>query len=298
MSLEPRIANLTSAMSSWNASEVLAALAADITANGTNCTVDDYNTNEGLTIGFSAVGENQQVNLRKSGANTIAVSIEPAGTITDAGNSSPTAPTGTSADWSGAHQEPNWDVSLGSPGAGSRLWFVTVPDAFFVIITDTGNDYMLNIIHAGRVYAPTNSSGAPAAGQDGLGYMAGVPDNGIGTVNDWIGASSPCSSLHWATGEWSDHASWVSAPSTIHTPSAAHVTYRPLTAPFLQAADINGTTSDGSVGAAKYIRQLPTQEIPRTVYTEPGVGDQGWIVYNDSILSAIECLIWLESVTP
>lgn len=298
MALVPAVTDITSRVSTWDASGIINAVRDHIFNDTTHLAIDDYNTSEGLTIGFQAVGEVHQVNFRKNAAATIDVSIEPSGSITDAGNSTPTAPTGTSADWSG--EIGTWDVTLGSPAAGSKAWIVELSDAFFIMITDTTNLFHVTCIHAGRVYTSWHSSDAAANGQDGLGWFAGVPDAMTGATNDWLGASSPCSSLHWATNEWSDHADANLATSMVGTTNVAnpaHTTYRPLGNVMLRAVDIGGNTSDQFIGPFKYMRATATTRIPKSLVTDTG-SNQAWMHYNDTTSLDAYTIIWDKTVTP
>jgi hypothetical protein len=150
MATIPIVTDITAHLAgAWTASGFIDGLRAHIvaTAGTTKLGIDDYNAAEGLTVGFLAGGEAHQTNLRKSGVSTIAVSIEPSGSITDAGNSSPTAPTGTSADWS---SERTWTVG-GS--AGSKLWCVELDDAFFLLATNS-----TNVNHSGCILHCNNAS--------------------------------------------------------------------------------------------------------------------------------------------
>jgi hypothetical protein len=298
MALVPHVTNITAHVVTWNAQGIINALRAHIAASGALHIRDDVSiVNEGITVGFVDAAETHQVNMRKTATATIAMSVEPSGSITSPGTSAPVAPAGTSSDWSGNHQEPNWDVTPGTPAAGSKLWCVEVPDAFFLVITNTANTLHTTIMHAGRIADSFNSSSAPAAGQDGLGYMAGVPDNGSGTVNDWLGTSCPCSSLHWATGEWSDHINHLTAPTTTWAADTALVGYRPLTPSILVATDINGTATDGNYGPARYLRVSSTNASPMTLNNDTA-SNQGWMRYNDIVTTGCEHMIWNKTVTP
>jgi len=267
------------------------------TSGTTRLTIDAYTATEGLTIGFVEAGEVHQVNLRKSAAGTIAVSIEPTGSITVPGTSAPVAPTGTSADWSGAHQEPNWDVTLGTPATSSRIWCIELPDAFFILITNSTNAVHLSCLHAGRIANSFNSSSAPAAGQDGLGYMAGYPDNGNGTTSDWMGTAVPCCSIHWATNEWTDHISWFVTPAATHAADPAMTGYRPLPPGLAQATDIGGFTTDASYGPFRYLRTAGVTALPLNKIDDPG-SNQSWLYYNDTNVVGAELLIWHKLVSP
>lgn len=299
MAIVPIVTDITAHVATFTASGYIDGIRAHLLATvlTSHCSIDAYTANEGLTIGFNALGETQQVNLRKSGVNTIALSVEPAGTITDPGNSVPTAPTGTTSDWSGNHQEPNWDVSWGTPGGSTKVWCVELPDAIFIVTSDTTNTFHDHIMHAGRIATSINSSAAAAAGQDGLGYVAGIPDNGIGSVNDWLGTACPCASLHWATDEWSDHISWNAAPSTADAASSAHTSFRPLPPGIWDAVDINGQASDPQYGPPKYLRTSDANANPMTVIPDPG-SNQGWLRYNDALTTGMETMIWDKTVTP
>ena len=297
--LVPIVTNITSLVAAYTASGVIDGIRDHIfaTSGTSHLTIDAYTATEGLTIGFVEAGEVHQVNLRKSTATEIAISIEPTGSITNPGNSTPTAPTGTTADWSGAHFEGLWNVTLGTPAVGSKVWCVEVPDAFFIVITTSANTAHASILHAGRIANSWTSSSAPSAGQDGLGYMAGIPDNGNGSTSDWAGTGVPCCSIHWATNEWTDHISWALTAATTQVPSAAHTSYRPLPPILLQATDIMGTTSDGAYGPTRYIRQAAATATPMNKIDDPG-SNQSWLYYNDTVVIGSELLIWDKSVTP
>lgn len=294
MALVPRVTDITSRLASWSESEIIDAINDEIVANSTLLAIDDYNAAEGVTIGFTTSGEGQQVNLRKSAANTIQVGIEPSGSITDAGDSVPTLPAGTSADWSG---ERAWDTSLGSPSGSSKLFLVELPDAFAVVITDSTNTWQIQAGLAGRISISINSADAAAQGQDGLGYHFGAPDNVDGSGGDWIGPTSPCSTLHWATNEWSDHITWALAPSVADVASPADTTYRPLPPGVYRATDIDGTSSDQTYGPSKYIRGVNSTAVPKSLVSDGG-SNQAWMHYNDTSSSENEAIIWDKTVTP
>lgn len=298
----PAVTNITSRVSSWDASGFINAIRDHIVNDTTHLQVDAYTVDEGVTVGFVDGGEDHQVNFRKNSADDIAISIEPSGSITDPGDSVPTAPTGTSADWSAVtNSERIWQTDVGSPAAGSKVWIVELADAFFIWVTDTGDDFFVWAVHAGRIVTPVNSADASSNGQDGLGILNGVPDNGSGTSNDWISSDSgQASQLHWATNEWSDEVEWY-APSNSNslTPLASETSYRPLSAAqHLVAADIEGQSAvDGVVGPPKYIRIPPAAEDTKSIV--PAVtGNQGWMYYNDIATGAGECAIWDKTVTP
>lgn len=301
MAFVPAVTNITSRVSfPLTASIIIDAVRNHINSGDTtHLQIDAYTANEGLTIGFVDVAESHQVNFRKNAASDIAISIEPSGSITDPGDSTPTAPTGTSADWSGVLQEPTWTVTLSSgaaPASGSKVWIVECVDAFFIMITDPTNTFQTSICHAGRIAVSLGSANAASVGQDGLGYVAGVPDNGNGTSNDWFGTSSPCSSIHWGTNEWCTDIGWDTIAADSRWPDAADVTVRFMQPLVFYANDINGTSSDGVYGVSKYIRG--TGSATAMDQKQDSLSNQSWLNYNDAASQSLEAIIWDKTVTP
>ena len=304
MATVPIVTDITTHVTTWDASGYITAINAHIvaTAGTTKLAVDDLNVNEGITIGFLAGGEGQQINLRKSAAAVLQVSCEPSGSITDAGNSTPTAPTGTSADWSG---ERSWTCANSGTnvGAGSKLWCIEVDDAFFLLTTDTTNTYHLSALHAGRIAFSTNSAGAAAAGQDGLGFIgaygtAGINTNGGSAPGGWMIGNNDCSTIHWATNEWSDHLIQSITISGGVTASPADTTYRPLPPLYITADDIDGSFSDQLYGTMKYVRSQNGTGSPKA-RLDDGASNQSWMhVYSTNTASWGPMVIWDKTVTP
>lgn len=301
MATVPVVTDITARVVTWNAQGIINAFRDHINATSgtTKLSIDAYTLNEGLTVGFLAGGEGQQVNLRKSGTNTIAVGIEPAGTITNPGDSIPTAPTGTSADWSGEH---TWTPTT-SLAAGSLLWCIEVDDAFFLLGTDITNTFHMAVLHAGRIAFSTNSAGAASAGQDGLGFIGGYGTGGILTTGGsgtagWMTSTSDCSTIHWATNEWSDHVTQYSSVTAADCASTAHTTYRPLPALFIKANDIEGNSSDQNYGILKYVRNEDSNALPKARVDDVD-SNQSWIhIYSTNSTTAGPLIIWNKTVTP
>lgn len=304
MATVPIVTDITTHVTTWDASGYITAINAHIvaTAGTTLLSVDDLNVNEGITIGFLAGGEGQQINLRKSAAAVLQVSCEPSGSITDAGNSTPTAPTGTSADWSG---ERSWTCANSGTnvGAGSKLWCIEVDDAFFLLTTDTTNTYHLSALHAGRIAFSVNSAGAAAAGQDGLGFIGSYGSNGINTnggaaPGGWMIGANDCSTLHWATNEWSDHILQNASIASADCASSAHTTYRPLPPIPISADDIDGTASNQFYGVTKYLRSQNSSGFPKA-RLDDGASNQSWMhIYSTNTASSGPMVIWDKTVTP
>ena len=296
MALVPNVTNITAHVAAWTASGIINAVRAHIVSvDNVHLQVDAYTADEGLTIGYVAAGESHQFNLRKSGAQAIACSIEPSGSITVPGDSVPTAPTGTSADWSGANYEAIQDTSLGSPGAGSRVWIVELADAFFVMVTDTTNTFHVWGIHGGRICTSANSTSAPAAGQDGLGLLTGLPDAFFPGSNTWFASTSPTSLLHWQTNLWSDHVQ-TNSLGTNAVGNVAHMSYRPLPPPTLIAYGVNGSSTP-HYGPAKYLRQAFVAASPKTLVVD-GASNQAWMHYHNVGSPESGSLIWDKTKTP
>jgi len=198
----------------FDAAGMLAALYTHMNGTSTDFNVDDANTttntgDEGITLGPVATGQDFQINLRNNGGTIIEVSIEPTGLITDAGDSTPTAPTGTTADWS---DEGTWDVTdteVGSVAAGTKVWVIETDDHFTVLVSTSINTAYANGVHIGRIYQPIIQN-ADTIGQDGLGFLVGNPANpAVGGSTDWISGTND-SRLHYETDLWS-----VNVPGTL-----------------------------------------------------------------------------------
>lgn len=295
----PTVTELTSGFSTWDAAEYIDEIYTHINASGTHLKVDDYNVGQGLTIGFVNGSETHQFNMRKNGADLIELGIEPSGSITDAGNDTPTSPTGTSADWSGEFQ---FDVTWGgtAPASGSKVWIVELVDAFFIVTTDPTNAFHSHIIHGGRIAVSAASSDAASQGQDGLGFIAGVPDSILnGSANDWLGTGCPSSTLHWATNEWSDHVHTIGTTQggVNWIPDVTHTAYRPLGFIVCTAVDIDGTTGDAAYGVLKYLRSARSTQTPKTLWTD-GASNQAFMHYNDTSAADYFLIIWDKTVTP
>ena len=303
MPTAPAVTEITARVAAWTASGIIDAIRNHINSGDTtHLQIDAYTAGEGLTVGFLAGGEAQQVNLRKHDATHIATSIEPSGSISDPGDSSPTAPTGTSADWSGEKNQ--WDVTQlgtggGSVGAGSKAWIIETADHFSILITDTTNTYFGNGLHAGRIYVSFLSSDAAANGQDGLGFLAGVSTPTNGSADDWVqaSASNNPSLFHWATGEWYE-------PSFLDIPSGSgdvafpgDTAYRPLPPILCSVVDVGGGTSDSWLGVFKYMRGSLTAEYPKTI-TPDADSNLGFLYFHETNTTSYAKIIWDKTVTP
>ena len=298
MALVPAVTEITSRVATWDAAGIIDAFRDHIFNDTTHLAIDDYNVGQGLTVGFLGAGLNYQVNLRKSasGNDFIKPSIEPSGSITDAGNDTPTAPTGTSADWSG--ERLGTDVTVGSPGAGSKVWVVELEDAFFLLITNTANTFHTYGLHAGRIYVSFLSSDAATAGQDGLGLLSGQPYYLGSSADDWFGTAVDDGTLHWATNEWADHAIVALNPATADSPAPAFVTYRPLAPIIAKCIDIEGTSADGIIGPYKYLKFSDLSQVPKTIVAD-GASNQGWMHINKTAtITPAPKIIWDKTVTP
>lgn len=263
---------------------------------GGRFSIDDANTttntgDEGITISPDAAAETWQANLRNNGGNIIEASVEPAGTITDAGDSTPTAPTGTTADWS---TESTWDVTENGAGAGSRYWLIETDDHFTFLVTNTADAYDANGAHIGRCYFPTNGANMEAIGQDGLVCATGRPDEptaGAGST-DWF-ASKNDNWVHYETNLWGT-AGGLGTLGTLSAPDGTDGETHTIPIAWPATSDIGGQKP--VVGVLKYIRAVGLSSAPRTVKPVPG-SNQGWRHMNDSVAITPQVIIWNKTVT-
>lgn len=293
--LVPVITQLTP--STWDASGIIDAIATHTNSgSSTHTDRDAYNSAEGVTISFTDAGEDQQINFRKTGANTIDVSIEPTGTITDPGNSTPTAPTGTSAQWS---DEFEWDLAGGinSPGAGSKMWFWEVPDAMLILISDTLDTVFRQGCHGGRIYTPILSSTSVSEGQDGLGCLIGEATYANGGVGDWMSTSSN-SFARWQTTTWGDNVGCVFTPSTSYAAdTGTGVTYYPPAPNFININSLSDTGQSPIVGVFKYFKQLNASHTVKDVIPDAS-SNQGWLSVRETTSIHNSAWLWDKTVTP
>jgi hypothetical protein len=182
----------------WILNDILVAMHTHFTTVSTAFTIDLV-SGSGAGLGFSVqsvADPGFQMVFRRTSATSMKTSIEPTASITDCGDLT-TAPTGGGADWSG---ETYGVFTIGSVGAGSKVWLVEMADAFFVMMKSTDGLKWLPCIHIGRVYVPDFPSIDVPRGRDGLGTFVGQPTF-YSTTNTW-GYYVSGSLIHMATGIW------------------------------------------------------------------------------------------------
>ena len=295
-----------SAVATWDAAGILDALKTHFDTS-VLWTVDAFAEGEGLTIG--CVADGFQINWRRRNATDIRTSIDPDGSITDPGDSTPTAPTGTGADWSGESTQTVvtnglWDVTdsiTGSIGAGSSVWVAEHDDAVFLFITNTTVTVASNGCYAGRIYTPVLSSLAPSVGQDGLGFVEGRFYDGSGI---WYTIARP-GLIHWETGVWFEttfHGSSMADGGLGNTALAAEdgthgTTFAPpAPVPCCVVMDA-GSTRYPLVGLYRHLRLAGSTEAALVVHPDPD-SNQGWIHIFAQTLAHAWVWAWDKTVSP
>lgn len=278
----------------WTATGIVAALDAFFNGGGAVTFTRQYTGADAFVI-KSSIDITPQYSIRATGASTIALEIEPSGSLTDAGNAS-TRPTGASADNSGSQT-----LTLGTMGAGSRVWVIEHDDCVTVLIKSTAGTSWQPSFQIGRIYVSDCPEVDEPLGRDGLGMFIGAPlfSTGSQTPDTWIEGIMPAtgSLLHVKTGQWEgpDFFS-VSATSESGADNAANLGF--LRATMLPA--LPDTVTNVTIGRYKYIWRLGASQAPLTRWDVNNATDLCWIVGGGggSTLANVFVIPWLRGVVP
>lgn len=157
----------------FSAADIMTALESHWAAGGastafTTDLVSGAGSDEAFSIESDADPGHQMI-MRRTGASTIALSLQPGAVVTDVGDVS-TPPTGTDANYIIERT-----LTIGALSAGSKIWLVEMSDAFFVLCKSaTGTSWEVSW-HMGRVYVPDFPAVDLPEGRSGLGFVFGGP---------------------------------------------------------------------------------------------------------------------------
>lgn len=290
----------------YSAADILTALHAHWAVGGvsTSFTVDLV-SGSGAGDGFSIQADadtGHQMILRRTGASTIALSLQPGAVVTDVGDVS-TPPTGTDANYLAERT-----FTLGTLGAGSKIWLVEMDDAFFVFFKSATGTTWQPSIHMGRVYVPDFPALDIPLGRDGLGFMFGAP-----TVHTslpvFIYNSNNTSTYPLLTAGLVRTANGRNYPIGINgnvtsTHAAADVaaTYgfvRPTTIPLCVISSAF-TQAYANIGRAKYMMRIGEPRAPLSRLDLNNATDQAWIVGGVVNSTTPQTIVfpWLRGVVP
>lgn len=283
----------------WDAAGVINALNAHTWSGAWS--ISDHNASQSIALACDTIGETQSVIFRKESSGSaanIAVSVSPAQPIEDAGNDTPTAPTTTAAgamgaDWSG---EATWDVTSGTPAAGSGLWVAEYPDALLIFMTNSANTFMLAGCYAGRVYQPLDANSS-SLGQDGLGFFIGQMGLPVtaATADRMFSQSvgSTAGLLHYETNNWKPR-TFVNTTSAVQAGDGTDGETNIFSPPRIIHCDIGGQTV--FIGLLKYMRLVGTTATPKTIKAVAS-SNQGYLHYNNSTAVGHLTFIWDKTKT-
>ena len=195
MAIITPLSTVHTGLSSPTAADILTVMADQFTGS-TKHSIDLLATG-GASNGFavrSNLDDAFQMVFRRTGAQTIAMSIDAGGTVTDIGNTT-TPPSGGSD----ISPEKVWTVDA----ATVKVLMSELNDAFAVFAVN-GSDVHLAGGCSGRMY-DIEDPGDAARGRDGLGLHCGVPLNATSNTHIWAGNGSSSARfglIHAATGVW------------------------------------------------------------------------------------------------
>jgi hypothetical protein len=266
-----------------------AVLAAVHTAMATSTKFDiDLTAAGGAGDGFALTSKTNvtpQLIFRRTGTNTIAVAIEPSGSVTAVG-STVTNSTGSSADYSG---ERIWTLNM---SGSSRIMLSELDDALFLLTTNSTHATFESSVHIGRIIEQEDAGDA-ALGRDGLGLMVGIPNHSTSGSVNWSARSIANNAIHVATNLWS----FIYTTNTSFTSiyggqenAGLFGFFRPE-----RHKDVLNSSS-GNLSMAvrwKYYRySYSVTRTPRIVYWNDSVSDQAWMVLHTNIW----CCPWDKTV--
>ncbi len=286
----------------YGAADMLAALQTRIGASSGSMLIAAGGAGDGFAWEFLADSGPQYIFRRLSGT-TWAMSIEPTGSVTAVGDTV-TPPTGTSADWSGERT-----FTLGTLGAGSKIWLTEHDDAITLLCKSADGTSWQNSLHIGRIYQPDFPNIDEPLGFDGLGFVFGSPF-GSASQSTYFLTSQGSSTLplltvglmHIGTERWS-----VAVSSTSFADSTAHDD--PAYAPYVRPGVISITPIFRSnvaqylaTGRAKYMLRAGTPRVPLTRIDVNNLTDLAFIHGGaaGSISSSNNTIVfpWLRGVVP
>jgi hypothetical protein len=242
----------------------------------------------GAGDGFSLTSKTNvtpQLIFRRTGTNTVAVSIEPSGSVTVVGTTV-AAPTGTSADWSG---ERIWTLAM---SGSSRIMLSELDDALFLLTTSASHATFESSVHIGRIIEQ-DDAGDAALGRDGLGLMVGIPNHSTSGTVAWSTRSIVNNAIHVATNLWSFvYTTNITFTSIYGGQENAGLFgfFRPERHRDL----LNSAASNLSMVVRwRYYRySYSNTRTPRTVYWNDSVSDQAWMVLHTNLW----CCPWDKTV--
>jgi hypothetical protein len=268
-----------------------------IAATWTHHTVDFSTAGDALVTSPNAdpdtVGPTGwQASMRRDGAGTIVLGIEPSGSIDGAGTTG-AAPTSTSADWSGetsstagAPTPPDWHgFNLNAViGAGTKYELVEGVDFWQLLITKPtpSEAFYALALQIGKIYNPPEAED-PGNGRDGLGWLCGRPDAPTPSVgadeflnNNSVNTYSGV--LHSKTNNWV--AAGLNAVPVV-SGGSLDPDWKP------PSYDAKGrynrlTNANQDMGKYKYVRHWHSSKAAKTRQDSAGADEQSWIHVDDT----------------
>jgi hypothetical protein len=286
------------------AADFLSALHSHIDLVSANMDIDIIAAG-GASDGFvfqSVTDPGVQYILRRTGAATIAMSIEPAQTVTVVGTTVD-PPTGTGADWSSERT-----YTIGTLGAGSKVWLTEHDDAVTLLTKSAAGTSWQPGFHIGRIFKPSYPNIDEPLGNDGLGFLYGAPFFTSSPANVFLGNSSTVlpntntGLVHAGTGFWTTP---IGSGSYIQSLEADSITYAPYIRPGpigISVAIRSNYVNYVEWGQLKYLVRGGTARDPLQRVDVNNASELAFIAggVTGSIASSNNCLLipWWKSVTP
>lgn len=253
----------------------------------------DVTATGGVTNGFSVYSITDNVPryiFRRTGAQTIAVSIQPSGGCSSIGDTTTPPTVGTPSIWS---SEKIWTINV-STGLGSIVLMSEVNDAFFVMITSTARTSFLDSCAIGRLWE-IDEVGDIELGRDGLGLFVGLPSSSS-TGSYWWNNMTPAASrynlIRLSNSMWGG----IYGSGTGSAGTASVVGFE---RPCRMSCNVNSLgASNAQFVQLKYIRIAVSSAVPRTVVFTNNASNQGWIHITSSTSATTVVIPWDRTIVP
>lgn len=253
---------------------------------------------DGFSVDPVDVGETWTANFRRLNTTDVNCLIDPAGTITDPGDTGST-PTSSSL------SSPESNCFPAIPITGNVVLILEWDDAFMVLQEDATNVFYSGSAHIGRVLVP-DSTDVALIGEDGLGIFGGIPTATAGSATAWCySAGSATNQLRWGISGTSSN-DWLSGDgipdANVYNPLIGDCQtgngtggFAPCVVSFSKAGNAR------IIGSAKYWQTWYVADTHKTVIEHPDTGEDLYMYtggYSTGVTTGKLIVPWPDATDP